>query len=389
LDGLRIKGPDGMAEVGFREWIALGRAIAAGRLARYDGEGPGEVDRFEARLAKTIGVKHVLTVNSGTNALVAALAAAGIGPGDEVLVPAYTWIATAAAVVAAGAVPIMVDIDESLTIDPIDIERKITPYTRAIIPVHMLNLVCDMDAIMQIAGRRNLVVIEDACQAVGLRYKGRRIGSIGHAAVFSFNKFKNINIAEGGALLTNDNRLYTRARMHHDVGSYTRNREFEYNEPVFVGLNNKANELQGAMLNVQLAKLDPMLKRRRKWRAAMAAALEGANGFRLCPSHDPAQSVSLNVIFERAEDAEAFSRRRGVRRLSDSGRHIYTNWEPILAQRTVDERMNPFTWARRPIEYSADMCARTLDILARSCAITLGQRYPAPAAGLLSRLLTR
>src|ERR1700738_3290696 len=168
-----------MQRVGVREWIALGRVIANGKLLRYDVGGLGLTARFETQLKEKLGVKHVLAVNSGTSALIAALVGAGIGPGDEVLVPAFTWVSTAIAPLAVGAVPVLVDVNESLTIDPEDIKKKITPYTKAIIPVHMLNLVCDIEAICAIAKLFNLKVIEDACQAVGVTYKGRRVGTIG------------------------------------------------------------------------------------------------------------------------------------------------------------------------------------------------------------------
>src|SRR3981081_1659118 len=170
-----------MPRVGISEFVTLGRVIASGQLLRYRGGETGFTTRFETKLQEKLGVKHVLTVNSGTSALIAALAAAGIGPGDEGLVPAYTWVSTAIAPLAVGAVPILVDINESLTIDPDDIRRKITPYTRAIIPVHMLNLVCDMDAVCAIAKQFKLKIIEDACQAVGATYRGRRVGTIGEA----------------------------------------------------------------------------------------------------------------------------------------------------------------------------------------------------------------
>src|ERR1700742_3575943 len=127
-----------MSRMGFREWVAAGRAIAEGKLLRY-ADNAHFVDQFESRLASYVGTKHGLTVRSGTNALICAFAATGVGPGDEVLVPAYTWLATPAAAVIVGAVPILVDIDDTLTMDPIDLERKITPFTKAIIPVHMAN----------------------------------------------------------------------------------------------------------------------------------------------------------------------------------------------------------------------------------------------------------
>jgi dTDP-4-amino-4,6-dideoxygalactose transaminase len=306
------------------------------------------------------------------------LAAAGIGPGDEVLVPAYTWVATAIAPLAVGAVPVLVDVDESLTIDPEDIKRKITPYTKAIMPVHMLNLVCNMDAITAIAKEHRLKVIEDACQAVGLTYKGRRVGTIGEVGAFSFNQFKNLNSGEGGAVLTNDDRIFTRARMYHDVGSYTREHAFESNEAVFAGVNLRVSELTGAVLYAQLPKLDPLLRRLRKRHTMMTKHLSKTSKLRISPHNDPENAVGLTVIFDRPEDAKAFATQRGVERLIDTGRHVYTNWQPVMTQRTFHEKMNPWKWANREITYTNEMCARTLDILSRTCRVSLGAQYPLP-----------
>jgi dTDP-4-amino-4,6-dideoxygalactose transaminase len=372
---------DFMPRVGIREMIALGRVIAGGKLARYLAGDEGLTSKFEARLSEKLGIKHVLTVNSGTSALISALASAGIGPGDEVLVPAYTWVSTAIAPLAVGAVPILVDIDESLTIDPEDIKRKITPYTKAIIPVHMRNLVCNMDAITAIAKRNRLMVIEDACQAVGVSYKGRRVGTIGEIGAFSFNQFKNLNAGEGGALVTNDDRIFTRARMYHDVGSYTRDHEFEGNEPIFAGVNLRVSELTGAVLFAQL------LRRLRERHKVMTNYLLQSKKLRISPHHDPATAVGLSVIFERAEDAKAFATQRGVERLIDTGRHVYTNWEPIFAQRAFNARMDPYKWAHREINYSADMCRSTLDILERTCYVSLGPQYPVALMRLRAKAL--
>lgn len=367
-----------MPRVGFRELAILTRVIGRGQLLRYRGGEDGFTTKFEKGLQKTLRVKHALTVNSGTSALIAALAGAGIGPGDEVLVPAYTWVATAIAPLSVGAVPVLVDIDESLTIDPKDIERKITKYTKAIMPVHMWNLVCDMDTIGEIARKQRLLVIEDACQAVGVTYKGRRVGTIGEAGAFSFNQFKNINAGEGGAVLTNDDRIFTRARMYHDVGSYTRDYEFEGNEPVFAGVNLRVSELTGAVLYAQLAKLEPYLRRLHARRKVFAEALSKSRSCAISPHHDPENAVGLAVHFPDAEQAKNFAQHRGVERLIDTGRHVYTNWEPVLTKRTFNERMNPYRWAHREIEYSHDMCRRTLDILERTCRINLGAQYPLP-----------
>ncbi|WEX10483.1 DegT/DnrJ/EryC1/StrS family aminotransferase [Chelativorans sp. AA-79] len=376
-----------MARVGLREWLAVGRVIATGHLARYGGVGDGPLTRFEAAYSQKFGVKHTLATSSGTGALISALAAAGIGPGDEVLVPAYTWIATAAAPLAVGAVPVLVDIDETLTMDPADILRKITPRTRAILPVHMANMVCDMDRIMEIAREHGLLVIEDACQAVGVSYKGRRVGTIGDVGAYSFNQFKNINVGEGGAVVTNDDRYYARARMYHDVGAIFRGHLDNENEPHFFGVNYKASQIQGAMLNVQLAKLDPMLARMRARYRVMTRILEGSQTFRIGPHNDAGNAVGLHVIFDTAQEAAGFAagHKRGVYRLYDSSRHVYTNWLPVLEQRAPHPRMNPFAWTSTRVEYTPDMCARTLDILQRTCRISLGENYPLPLMAFLAR----
>lgn len=376
-----------MARVGLREWLALAPVIASGRLARYNGAEGGPLARFEAAFSDQFGVKHTLTTSNGTGALIAALVAAGIGPGDEVLVPAYTWIATAAAPLAVGAVPIIVDIDATLTISPTDILRKITPNTKAIIPVHMANKVCDMDAIMDIARKHRLLVIEDACQAVGVSYKGRRVGTIGDLGAFSFNQFKNISIGEGGAIVTNSDEYFARARMYHDVGAVFRGHLDNANMPLIPGVNLKASQIQGAMLNVQLKKLDPMIGRMRRRYDMMSSILQKSTHFQIGPHNDLPNAAGMHVLFDTPDEAVAFARehKRGVQRIYDSSRHIFSFWQPILQQSVVHPRMNPYGWAARDIEYESNMCAASLDILKRTCRISLGENYPMP----LMRYLTR
>ncbi len=378
-----------MPRVGVRELIAVSRVIASGKLLRYDAGSRSFTSRFENQLEKKIGVKHALVVNSGTSALITALVGAGIGPGDEVLVPAYTWVATAVAALAVGAVPVLVDINESLTIDPEDIKRKITPYTKAIIPVHVLNLVCDMDAITAIAKQHNLKVIEDACQAVGATYKGRRVGAIGEAGAFSFNRHKNLTSGEGGAVLTSDDRIFSRSRMYHDAGAYARNLDYEDNQPAFAGLNFKVSELTGAVLHAQLPRLDPLLRRLHNRRTTLAKYLSRSRSMRISPHNDPSSAIGLTVIFKRPEDAKAFATQRGVQRLIDIDRHVYTSWVPVLTRRTFDDRMNPYKWAHREITYSYDQCSSTLDILGRTCHVTLGAEYPSALMRLRAKMLLR
>jgi dTDP-4-amino-4,6-dideoxygalactose transaminase len=365
-----------MARIGIREIFAVSQVIAGGRVARYGNSKLGPTAKFERRMAEQMDVKHVLAVNSGTSALICALVGAGIGPGDEVLVPAYTWVATAIAPLAVGAVPVIVDIDESMTMDPVDLARKITPYSKAVIPVHMLNVVCNLDAIARVAAKHNLKIIEDACQAVGASYKGRRVGTFGHAGCFSFNQYKNMNTGEGGAVLTNDDRLFVRARNYHDAGSYTRDHEITENEPAFAGLNLKVSELTGALMQVQLSKLDRRLRCMRRHRRVMYEILSASSRFRVSPNNDPDNALSLTVLFDNAAEAAAFSKQRGVTRLIDTGRHVYTNWQPVMTQRAFDDRMNPYSWAKRKIEYSPDMCSRSLDLLSRTCSIATVSHGP-------------
>jgi dTDP-4-amino-4,6-dideoxygalactose transaminase len=378
-----------VTSVGLRELATLTRVIVSGRLNRNDAGGGGFADGFEQLLARKLGVKHALAVNSGTSALISALVAAGVGPGDEVLVPAYTWIATALAPLAVGAVPTLVEIDETLTIDIDDMKRKITPHTKAIIPVHMHNLVCNMDALMAVARQHRLVVIEDACQAVGISYKGRRVGTIGDIGAFSFTPSKNITAGEGGAIITNNDRLFARARIYHDLGTFARRHKSELNEPIFAGVNFRVSELTGAVLYAQLPRLDPLLRRLRKRRRTMVRQLVTSDRFGISPHHDPNDAVGLSVLFERPEDARTFASNRGVSRLIDYKNHIYTSWTPLLTQLTFDGRMNPFKWARPEIKYPLNAFSRTLDILERTCLVSLGARYPLVVVHAHARSLVR
>jgi len=361
-----------MFDIGQPEIDAVTKVINSKQFMRYRGGEGGYTETFEKNLREKFQVQYALTVNSGTSALICALAAMGIGPGDEVIVPAYTWVATAMAPLAVGAVPIMADIDESMTIDPQDIERKITPFTRAIIPVHMINTPCDMDPIMKLAEKHHLLVCEDACQACGITYKGHRVGTIGHTGALSFNQFKNITCGEGGAVLTNNERYYERALMYHDAGCFTRDHAAKIKEPFFPGVNYRVSEIQGAMLGEQLKRLDGILEKLITGRRLLAQALADAKTFRIAPHHDETHAANLCILFPDAETATTFCEKHKMARIIQSGRHIYTNWEPLLEQRAFHPKMNPFAWAHRRIDYTSDMCQKTLDLLARTVNLDAG-----------------
>ncbi len=245
-----------MYKVGEEEIEAIARVIRKGALFRYR-EG-SECVRFETRYAEALGVKNFDMAASGTLALSAALIGLEIGPGDEVLVPAHTYMATATSVLAVGAIPVLVEIDETLTLDPVALDQAIGPNTRAIIPVHMWGTACAMDAVIDIAARHGLKVIEDACQGVGGGYEGRMMGSIGDAGAFSFNYFKNMTCGEGGGVATNDDRVAERARCAIDPCHFYWQGQDDGLKP-FAGAGARASELMGAMLNVQLDRIDGII----------------------------------------------------------------------------------------------------------------------------------
>jgi dTDP-4-amino-4,6-dideoxygalactose transaminase len=223
-----------------------------------------EVKNFESEFAAYTNTAHCVGVNSGTAALHLALLALGLGPGDQVITVAHTFIATAEAITAVGALPVFIDIDPvSFTMDPALLESAITNKTRAIIPVHLYGQPADMDAILAIANRFGIPVIEDACQAHGAEYKGRKVGSLGIAGCFSFFPGKNLGaLGEGGAVTTNDPELAKQIRMWREHGS---SRKYEHRFPAF---NMRMNGLQGGFLSVKLKHLDRWNDQRR-WAAAV------------------------------------------------------------------------------------------------------------------------
>jgi dTDP-4-amino-4,6-dideoxygalactose transaminase len=230
-----------------------------------------EVEAFEEAFAAYLGAKFCVGVNSGTAAIQLAVTACGVGAGDEVLVPANTFFATAEAVSTAGATPVFVDADPvSYNIDPDKIEAAITPRTRAIIPVHLYGQAADLDRIFEIAARHNLAVIEDAAQAHGSLYKGRRVGALGRAGCFSFYPGKNLGAyGEGGAVVTDDPEVARRVRLLRDHGS-----ERKYRHDI-VGYNFRLEAIQGAVLNVKLKYLDGWNDLRRAHAARYRELLSG------------------------------------------------------------------------------------------------------------------
>ena len=230
---------------------------------------------FVETLAERMQVPHAVAVISGTAALICALAGLGIGPGDEVIVPGYTFIASAAAVVNAGAVPVIVEVDETLIMDVQDVRNKITSHTRAIIPVHMTGISCDLEPILELAREHDLYVIEDACQTVGGSYRRQPLGSIGHAGAFSLNFYKIIGVGEGGAAITRDRTIYDRMRLHHDCGVSFWGKNDGTETDIIPGINYRMSEVLGAFALVQLGRLDSFLAGMQPIKKDVYRAVEG------------------------------------------------------------------------------------------------------------------
>ena len=258
-----------------------------------------EIERFEKAFASYLGVAHCITVNSGTSALELVLQALGVHPGDEVITVPNTFIATAEAISAAGARPVFVDIDPfSYTMDPVLVEQAITPRTKAILPVHLYGQPADMDALLEIANRHSLAVVEDACQAHGAEYKGRKTGSMGVAACFSFYPSKNLGCCgEGGAVTTNDAELAQRVRMLRDHGAA---RKYQHDFP---GHNFRLEELQGGILAAKLPHLDHWNEKRRALAASYNERFKGSNV--ITPNEMPYARHVYHLYVIQVEDREA------------------------------------------------------------------------------------
>lgn len=365
-----------MYRIGKEEIDAAARVIKSRQLFRIN-EGLKEVEHFEEEWAAKIGTRYSICVSGGTAALIAALVGLEIGPGDEVIVPGYTFMASATAVLAAGAIPVIAEIDDSLTLDPADVEKKITKNTRAIMPVHICGFPADMDKITELARKYGLKVVEDACQADGGSYKGKRLGSIGDAGGFSFNHFKIISAGEGGAFVTDSKRVYERALVYHDGGSQFRPYIKGLEIQTFIGAQYRISEILGAILREQLKRMDGILTDLRRVKKAIMDALKDTGNLTFIKSNDIEGDCGtiLGFSFGDEKTARRFAGSEGVNGSLpiDSDKHVYCNWVPVLNKRGGHTRdVDPFFMDKNKdlkMDYARDMCPNTLDILSRTVFI--------------------
>ncbi|MFF0146669.1 dTDP-4-amino-4,6-dideoxygalactose transaminase [Amycolatopsis sulphurea] len=372
-----MSGP-GYLFLGDEEKALVQQALDGWQLNRYrfgESAEPSMVHTLEREFEQRTGAAHCLAVNSCTSALLTALTALGVGPGDEVIVPGYTFIASIAAIVHRGAIPVLAEIDETLTLSPEDVTRRITPATKAILAVHMLGAPADLGELRRIADEHGLFLIEDAAQACGGRYRGRALGTVGDAGAFSLNLFKIITSGDGGLLTLADDNAYERAFAFHDHGFKPLRQGIADADSLF-GMNLRMHELSGAVALGQLRKIDDILATLRKQKTAFLDALGELPGVTRRRITDPdGECCSFLVLrFESVAVARGVAARLGTSTLIDSGRHYYGNMPQLLARRTPTPAEHPFSCPAHPTgrRYEANMLPRTDDILARSITLSVG-----------------
>jgi 8-amino-3,8-dideoxy-alpha-D-manno-octulosonate transaminase len=376
---MRMSGP-GRNFIGNEERREVLDVLESGHLFRFglkpDPEYKQKVVMFEDEFKEFMGTKYCLAVTSGTAALLTSLAALGIGPSDEVVVPGYTFVSSISAIIYSRAIPILAEIDESLTLDPSDLEKRISRNTKAIMPVHMLGNPCQMDAIMDVADKHGLYVLEDCCQAVGGMYREKRLGSIGKIGAYSLNHMKVISTGDGGAVVTDDDEIYERAFGFHDQGHKPSRFGEEIGRRSIIGMNFRMNELTGAVALAQTRKLATILSILREKKRKLKEHLINTPGlgFRKINDENGDCSTLLTLLFDTRERADRFAREIGTMTLNNSGWHVYNNMEHILAKKMPTDIGCPFDCKEygKDVGYKQNMLPRTDNILQRSVNISVG-----------------
>lgn len=372
-----------MYRIGQEEIDAVARAINSHDFFKINGAGR-EVFNFENEWKALSGSEYMITMTSGFAALASGLIGLGIGPGDEVIVPAYTYIASALAVTAVGAIPVIAEVDETLTIDPEDVERKISGYTKAVMPVYIQGFPANLDKLTALSKKYGFKIIEDACQADGGKYRGRYLGSIGDAGAYSYNYFKVITSGEGGALVTNDKTVYERALIYHDAGAvaFFGDQLNGIGTPLFGGTEFRISDITGAILREQLKKMPGILADLRRNKAFLADLVCTNGRYKAAPSNDIEGDcgTTLALRFETKEECFALRDKAAAEGVYltipiETGKHVYTNWTQIMEKKgALHPRMDPFLFEEnRELNhnYTADMCPKTLDLLARTLYVNM------------------
>jgi 8-amino-3,8-dideoxy-alpha-D-manno-octulosonate transaminase len=276
---------------GAEEKKEVNEVLETGILMRYGFDGPRKgiwkSKELEKAICTQFGTSYAQLTSSGTAALTTAMAALGVGAGDEVIMPAFTFVASFEAILSVGAVPVLVDIDSSLTLSPAAVKAAITPKTKCVMPVHMCGSMADLDALQAICKEHNLILLEDACQSIGGTYKGKALGTIGHAGTFSFDFVKTITCGEGGVVMTHNKEVYTKADAYTDHGHDHLGADRGADLHPFLGYNFRISELHAAVGLAQIRKLDQFLRIQKKNQSILKSYLAQVPGIEFRTVPDP------------------------------------------------------------------------------------------------------
>lgn len=382
----------GFEVFGEEEKKEIMEVLDTGVLFRYEfaeqRQGIYKVRSFEEKFASYCGTKYAQAVTSGTAALKVALTALGVGPGDEVITQGFTFVATWEAILDVGGLPVFTEIDDTLNMDPRDLEKKITDKTKAIIPVHMMGAPARITEIVAIADTHNIPVIEDTAQAAGAALNGKKLGTFGACGTFSFDAVKTMTTGEGGMVISDDEQLWRQMSEYHDHGhDHVVNPGGRGGEGrSFIGFNYRMMELQGAIGLAQLAKLDEMIATQKQHKAVLrqaAAKIPGVT-FRNILDEEGDNATFFAFFLPDAKNAKKVNARLaqegvGAIYFADNSWHYYPQWEHLLNGSTLVKSGYPFNdgGGKRRVVYDRDALPASAAIMDRLLVYQVPIKLPA------------
>ncbi len=375
-----------------KEESAVLDVLQNGSLFRYYGIGepnysdgkrkPQYVDEFENKAKAKYGCNHTLAINSGTGSLITAMRALDIGPGCEVMIPSFLWVATVGAIIQVGAIPVVCEIDDTFNVNAKDIESKITDKTKLIITIHMAGVPCDMDSIMAVADKHNIPVLEDCAQCNGGMYKGKSVGTFGKMGIFSLQLNKNMTSGEGGLLITDDEKLHLRAFSAHDMGLIRVDGRLSVPDEFAImwGAGRRMNEMCGAVASVQIDKLDKITSSMRESKYRIRNMLKEISGITLrrIPDEDGDSGPFIIMMLDNEEKALNVAKKMkeagltSCHRVADYGLHIYSNILSLINKVPLSSAGNPWSLkenAESIYDYTKGACPRSDELFARSIVL--------------------
>lgn len=384
----------GFELIGDAEREHVNQVLDTGIFFRYEfaneRKGVNKVRDFELEFAKFIGTRYAHAVTSGTSALKVALVALGVKPGDEVITQGFTFIATFEAIIECGAIPVPAEIDDTLNMDPSDLEKKITPRTKVIVPVHMLGSPARMAEIKAVASKHGIKVLEDTAQALGAAVDGKITGSIGDIGTFSFDFYKTITTGEGGMMATNDPEIYKTVSEYSDHGhDHNPNVGRALEGRSFLGFNYRMNELQGAIGLAQLGRIKKILEIQEQNHSIISGAISSVPGISMRSLPEKGRDSATHVCFffpdgSKALDFHKKVTAKGVSAINFKNNlwHFLGNWEHLIGHKTAWPGTYPFgePYYSGKIEYTPDMLPVTAGLLERLIVVPVSLRMTAEDA---------